>query len=102
MARHFAADADFTKYLHREQDAADETARYALRFIQSIPQALFNERVAMALISAVQARVEHSNFKHMEHGEEAAQSLADAHLTLENKADAMTHDAANEDAGVPA
>jgi hypothetical protein len=96
-ARIFSFDADMSAMLARENDAADDTARYALRFMQSIPQHEFTERVALAVLSALQSRVSHSTWSHTDHGIAADEYLTDAHLVLENAADAQTQDAANED-----
>lgn len=95
-ARQFTFDADMSDLLSRENDEADETAKYAIRFIASIPQPLFSERVAMSLICALQARIATANWTHMEHAQTADEYLTDAHLVLENAADAMTQAVANE------
>lgn len=84
--------------LTQEHDAADDTARYALRFIQSIPKVDFTERVAMAIVACVQAKVALAAWSHTDHGIAADEYLSDVHLALENAADKMTQDAANDDA----
>lgn len=67
--------------------AADEAhyiARDAKEAMRAIPAIDFTERVAMELLSCLQARLAASNWSHTDHGVAADESVTDAHLVIEN------------------
>lgn len=67
---------------------SDRSAREACKQIKLIPIGLFDARVTMNLISAIQAQLTRCGWSHQQHCIDASELLDDLHALLENAAEA--------------